>query len=130
MHADGQEHLGPLTTTFLLAMANPIIVLPIERIERHRGKEVGGYVNDRPLDGHLAREIDVVLGAGRFDACPFFAEGQWRFVTVAFDHQNFAREFPWEVKDALNKPSALETAAALPASLGVVPPKCDLSRWR
>lgn len=116
VRAEGQEHLGPLTTTFLLAMANPIIVLPIERIERHRGKEVGGYVNDRPLNGRLAKEIDRVLGAARFDQCPFFAQGQWRFSTIGFEHQNFALEFPWLLKEALDEASALEAAAALQAS--------------
>lgn len=34
----GQEAVGPLTTTFHLGMATPIITLPIERVERHRGK--------------------------------------------------------------------------------------------
>jgi hypothetical protein len=97
-------------------MANPIIVLPIERIERHRGKEIGGYVNDRPLDKHLAQEVDRVLGAARFDACPFFAEGQWRFATIAFAHQNFALEFPWELKEALDEAKALEDAASLQTS--------------
>lgn len=116
VRAEGQEHLGPLTTTFLLAMANPIIVLPIERIERHRGKEVGGYVNDRPLNDHLAQEVDRVLGAGRFDHCPFFVEAHWRFATIAFDHQNFALEFPLALKEALDEASALEAAAALQAS--------------
>lgn len=75
IYADRQEHHGPLTTTFLLAMANPMIVLPIERIERQRGKESGGYVNDRPLNHHLAQEVDRVLGAARFDKSPFFEEG-------------------------------------------------------
>ena len=28
----GAEHLGPLTTTFLLAMATPMILLPLERV--------------------------------------------------------------------------------------------------
>ena len=116
VRAKGQEHLGPLTTTFLLAMANPIIVLPIERIERHRGKGAGGYVNDRPLDGPLAEEIDRVLGAARFDQCPFFTDGQWRFATTDFDHQNFALEFPWALKEALGDDNAIEAAAALQAS--------------
>lgn len=115
-YADGQEHLGPLTTTFLLAMANPIIVLPIERIERHKGKGVGGYVNDRPLNGHLALEVDRVLGAARFEQCPFFEEGQWRLATIAFDHQNFALEFPHELRVALDQSAALGAAATLQAS--------------
>ncbi len=113
---DGEEHLGPMTTTFLLAMANPIIVLPIERIERHRGKEIAGYVNDRPLDHHLALEIDRVLGAPRFSHCPFFEPGQWRFTTVPFKHQNFALRFPDDARDALDRQEALERAAQLQAS--------------
>lgn len=116
VHVEGQEHLGPLTTTFLLAMANPIIVLPIERIERHRGKEVGGYVNDRPLNEQLATTVDRVLGAARFDACPFFVEGQWRFATVPFEHQNFALFFPDELRETLADPSSLKAAEKLQAA--------------
>ncbi len=116
VYVDGQEHLGPMTTTFLLAMANPIIVLPIERIERHKGKAVGGYVNDRPLDGHLANEVDRVLGSSRFADCPFFETGQWRFGTVPFEHQNFALEFPHDLREALERSDALEAAAVLQAA--------------
>jgi hypothetical protein len=116
VYADGQEHLGPLTTTFLLALANPIIVLPIERIERHRGKEIGGYVNDRPLSAHLSEEVDRALGAARFDKSPFFEERQWRAASVPFDHQNFALHFPDDVREQLNSDKALETAASMPTS--------------
>lgn len=115
-YVDGQEHLGPLTTTFLLAMANPIIVLPIERIERHRGKEIGGYVNDRPLDEQLAREVDRTLGAARFADCRFFEVGQWRFATTPFEHQNFALAFPDDLRSQLDRDEALQAAAALQAS--------------
>lgn len=115
-YADGQEQFGPLTTTFLLAMANPIIVMPIERVERHRGKGIGGYVNDRPLNEHLAVEIDRVLGAAPFDQCPFFKHGQWRFASVAFQHQNFAVQFPEEVREALGCDQALLAAASLQTS--------------
>lgn len=116
VRADGQEHLGPLTTTFLLAMANPIIVMPIERIERYRGKEIGGYVNDRPLNEHLAQEVDRVLGASRFDTCPFFQAGYWRFAKIAFNHQNFALEFPQTLKESLDAATALSAAASLQSS--------------
>lgn len=116
VRAEGQEHLGPLTTTFLLAMANPILVLPIERIERHRGKEIGGYVNDRPLDRGLAEEVDRVLGSGPLNGCPFFVPRHWRYSSIPFKHQNFALEFPWALKEQLDQDAALDAAAQLPAS--------------
>ena len=112
--ADGQADMGPLTTTFLLALASPIIVLPIERIERWRGGHGSkGYVNDRPMDEKLAHEVDRVLNAARFDSCPFFEKEQWRFATLPFDHQNFALEFPPELKENLDNATALASAAAL-----------------
>lgn len=110
---EGKERLGPLTTTFLLAMATPMVVLPIERIQRHRGREIKGYVNDRPLDGALAQAIDQTIGANPFSECPFFDPGQWRFATIAFNHQNFAREFPDELRKSLNDASSLDAAASL-----------------
>lgn len=113
---DGQERLGSLTTTFLLAMASPIIVLPIERIERQRGKEVGGYVNDRPLNENLVQEVDKSIGGGRFDACSFFEPGQWRFATCEFEHQNFALEFPDDLREMLDSEGALSAAASMQAS--------------
>jgi hypothetical protein len=115
-YADGQEDLGPLTTTFLLAMANPIIVLPIERIERHRGKEIGGYVNDRPLDEHLAQAVDRALGSAPFRNCRFFEAGQWRFARASFQHQNFAQQFPDDLRELLDRDDALEEAASLQAA--------------
>lgn len=49
---DDHRFGGPLRTTFLLAMATPMIVLPIERItpERDQGFDTIGNCEDVPID--------------------------------------------------------------------------------
>ncbi len=112
----GQEALGPLTTTFLLGMATPIITLPIERVERHRGKEDIAYLNERPLDEWVANEVDRVLVKGRLGQAAFFEEGQWRFAAIPYRGENLAMQFPNELREALSNDDALAAAANLPAS--------------
>lgn len=115
VHASGEAHLGPLTTTFLLAMSTPMVVLPIERVERYRGKSEG-YMDDRPIDVSLAGEIDARLGSSALRHSPFFEEGHWRFASIPYQGQNLARHFPWELSDELAAPAALAAAEQMPAS--------------
>lgn len=111
----GQEQLGPLTTTFLLAMATPIITFPIERIERYRGKAEAGYMNERPLDEAMATEVDRVLIKGTLGKAPFFREGDWRFAVIQNDNYNLARRYPDELHDALSAADALDAASKMPS---------------
>jgi hypothetical protein len=111
----GQEDLGPLTTTFLLAMATPIITLPVERVERYRQRSDAGYMNERPLDRRLADEVDRVLVRGSLGNAPFFREGQWRFATVPNADYNVALQFPDELHRALLNDSALKAAVRMQA---------------
>jgi hypothetical protein len=115
MRVQGQEHLGPLTTTFLLAMSSPIITLPIERVERYRDKADAGYMNERPLDPILAAEIDKVLVKGLLGSAPFFRNGDWRFASIANDNYNVALQYPDELHEALSAPKALEAARGMQA---------------
>ncbi|WP_242122187.1 hypothetical protein [Sphingomonas lacusdianchii] len=113
----GQENIGPLTTTFLLALATPMIVLPIERVERHRGKHFEGYVDERPLDPQLTALIDGELGGRALRHSSFFAPAEWRL--ARFPHQpgqNLARYFPHELSAELNTPQAEARASAMAAS--------------
>ena len=83
----GEEHLGPLVTTFLLSMSSPIITLPIERVERHRVREAAGeqgYVDDRAFNSELTKAIDEALGHKRFECTPFYVYGAWRFASIAY----------------------------------------------
>lgn len=115
----GQEHLGPLTTTFLLALATPIITLPVERLERHRqraerGEE--GYMDDRPLNPDLALAVDAALGERPLHQSPFFADHDWRFVSFAYEvGQNLAISFPEQMSAQLCQPEARDAAYDLPA---------------
>lgn len=114
--APGQPHLGPLTTTFLLAMATPILTLPIERIERRRskGRIDQDYVNDREIDVELAAEIDRVIGGASFEQAPFFAPGVWRYASIPFSSDlNLATYFPQSLSEALADDAAMMQAEQL-----------------
>jgi len=97
-------------------MATPIITLPIERVERHRGKEDIAYLNERPLDEWVAQEVDRVLVKGRLGQAAFYDEGQWRFASIPYRGENLAMQFPNELREALSNDAALANAANLPAS--------------
>jgi hypothetical protein len=117
VHVPGQEDRGPLTTTFLLAMATPIITLPIERIERLYGRAMGdAYFDDRPLSMDLADAIHGVFKAARFETAPFHCPEQWRFASIAFKGENLADEVPAELVDQLVAPEAFIAAGRMPVS--------------
>lgn len=111
-----QAHLGPLTTTFLLAMATPVIVLPIERVERHFGRPTGGYVDDRHLDQHMTDEVRCVFKLGRLDRAPFFAAKHWRFANVDYAGENLGCALPDSMAEVLAAPEAFVAAAKMPVS--------------
>ena len=112
----GQESFGPLTTTFLLAMAMPIITLPIERVERHRSRLIPGFFNDRPLNKELSDSVDEALGGGRLAKSPFYEHGEWRFSVMEYGGQNIAAQFPEELSEKLSLPDAVEAASRMPSS--------------
>lgn len=111
----GAEHLGPLTTTFLLALATPMILLPLERVRRHQDGEIGAYMNERPLDGELAGAVDLALGGRCLNQSPFYTGGQWHFATMPDAGENFALHFPAELEQALEDAAAEQAAANMPA---------------
>jgi hypothetical protein len=77
---DDKRFGGSLTTTFLLAMANPMIALPVERIFKpDEGRDV--VADDRALNAGLSDEVNSVFdGKTKFKECPFFAQTDWRLV--------------------------------------------------
>jgi len=107
---------GTLETTFLLAMATPMIVLPIERIlvPEYNSSQVG---NDRNLDPSLAEAVSSVLGGEcTFSKAPFGAAGQWSYVPAYAPVFNLADGCPHELLQALNTPEALARANDAPAA--------------
>lgn len=107
----GAGHGGPLSTTFLLSLATPIVVLPTERILKQHPL-VEGSVDDWHLDRELADRLRLdFITADPLGACPFFSRDDgWSYVRYD-SHHNFARGLPVKVTAGLNKPEA-ETAAA------------------
>jgi len=106
----GEECLGPLSTTFLLALATPAILFPLERINAVRNREGEAYINERPLDGSLTSKIDNAF-KGKLQGAPFFEEGVWRFAKAPFNGDNLSTSFPSDLESGLNSPQSIQDAA-------------------
>jgi hypothetical protein len=107
---------GPLMTTFLLAMATPMVVLPLERLFKPATGGEPGVAVDVELDPALAlRVADTLAGRRRFADAPFFGAGGWRYVPTceAFEVGN---RWPDDPLDLLDAESARVAAAEAPAS--------------
>lgn len=102
---------GALGTTFLLAMATPMIVLPMERILRAQsGKRV--MADDNHGNVHLSREVRTVFAEGRrFDQAPFAKLDGWSYV---LGHARFdiGRNWPQSLLEELATPQAQATIRA------------------
>lgn len=113
----GEEDLGPLTSTFLLAMASPVINLPIERIERQIDKHGEGYASDLHLSARLATEVDQVLRKSRFNQAPFFKPKAWSFLKLEPEQAfNLAEGMPELVAVKLGEEAAFARAAIMQTS--------------
>ena len=106
---------GPLTTTFLLALATPMILLPIERVLR-ADEQGEPYIDDRSLDPDLAAAIRAGLGAGPLRNVEFFIPGAWSFAQFDYRGENLADSFPDRFTEALVKPDAQLAAARMERS--------------
>jgi hypothetical protein len=106
---------GPLRMTFLLAMATPMVVLPIERIFKpSAGATTIG--DDTKLDPKLARQIAHILGPRKtFGAAPFATTSRWSYVN-GHPLFNIAEEWPPDLLKALADPRAIEASRIAPAS--------------
>lgn len=109
----GEEHLGGLTTTFLLAMSSPILTLPIERIEAHFGMPFEGYMDDRALDNNLSDEIERVFKCPRMEKSPFFQPNSWKFADMIYKGENLAGHLPYALSEPLNADEAYTRAAKM-----------------
>jgi hypothetical protein len=101
---------GALTNTFLLALATPMIVLPIERIFKPSNPRAAQAGDDRQLDVRLARDVENVLGPeSTFGAAPFAATGGWSYVG-GYPPFNIAKPWPEDLLRALGAPDAFYNA--------------------
>ena len=106
---------GPLKTTFLLAMATPMVALPLERIFKPAQDHHDGVADDRELDTGLSNEVVGVLARDRrFDQAPFFEPGAWSYVPK-LDRFNVAEDWPARALRPLGAPAAQQAAAEAPA---------------
>jgi len=111
------DELGPLTATFLLSMAMPIINLPIERVERCNGARFDGYIDDRGLDPELSRRMSACLGGQQIRHASFFEEGAWSYYRAPLTVPvNISEGFPDLFAIELEKPEATAAASSLPGS--------------
>ena len=107
---------GPLTTTFLLAMATPMVVFPVERLKiPYDAERPRRVANDRALDAKLTAEVDRVF-ALPFGASPFGAVEGWSCVLDWDRLFNLSGRWPEELLDLLDKPEAADAVAKAPAS--------------
>ena len=113
---DDPQFGGPLRTTFLLAMATPMIVLPIERIFKPATRHAPQVGDDREFDPALAEAVGNILGGSRtFSDAPFFANTEWSYVQ-GWPPFNVAGDWPHELLGSLGTPQAIDAARNAPAS--------------
>lgn len=97
-----------------------MVTLPIERMERHRGKAaIGeeGYADDRHIDPDLAKLVDQAFGNAAVHNLPFFNPGAWRYAEIPFDPgQNISRLLPPNLCEKLRAAEAVEAAGSISAS--------------
>ena len=107
---------GPLKTTFLLAMATPMLVLPLERIFRPAVWGDRGVADDLPLDKQLGGRVADTRGGQRaFGEAPFYRHGDWAYIPAcpAFE---VGRDWPAERLEVLASPDAVTSARDARAS--------------
>lgn len=106
-----ERHGGPLTTTLTLALATPMLTLPIERIEKQLQNEEG-YADDRVTSMRLATRIEEAVLDKTLSDHPIFANLGWSFIQH-IPPFNIARGLPVDVARKLDAAEALETAKGL-----------------
>ncbi|MEP0709354.1 MAG: hypothetical protein ABJL17_15610 [Parvibaculum sp.] len=111
--------LGPLTATFALTMAIPIITLPYERLYNLDNADFH-YADDRQLKDELTASVKTEMGLEKLSHSQFYRPDVWRFVTV--DRPpffNLGKEFPHPVSESLSQEAAVSAAADMPVSLWI-----------
>jgi hypothetical protein len=113
---DGTFEQAP-ETTFLLALAMPMLILPLERIFKSP-VDGGSQGADREIDAELRTRIDKELGCAKhFGSSPFGKKGDWRYISC-YPHSGFniADAWPSALNDRLNSNEASSNAKVACAS--------------
>ncbi|WP_457661753.1 hypothetical protein [Sinorhizobium medicae] len=115
---DGQtaeRHRGPLTTTLTLALATPMLVIPIERIQKYLGYENEGYADDRKISEYLAQRLQQAVNEKKLKDYTEFADFDWAFAQTN-DLFNSARGLPNSLAENLNTQEAAGAAREMPVA--------------
>lgn len=118
-HQLGLKHGGPLSSTFLLSLAIPIVVLPTERILKQDAKEEG-HADDRSLDPEVAERVraDFSMNVKFGDWRCFHKDDGWSYAYRAAPH-NFAHGIPHETSALLQSTESQDAAFNLPAETAI-----------
>ena len=110
----GGDFGGPLTTTLLMALATPMLVLPFERIvlQGNGDPRIPSYANDADLDKELTVRLQKGL-SGKFCSQPFFQEGSWSVIETNDEYFNIADRLPEPVASTLAADHAFAFAAQM-----------------
>lgn len=107
---------GPLTTTFLLAMATPMLVYPLERLGKHYdARRPRRVASDRALNAALTAEVERVFALS-FAQAPFGNVKGWSCVLGWNWPFNLADRWPEEILDRLAAPEAATDVAEAKAA--------------
>lgn len=105
------KHDGPLTTTLTLALATPMLMLPIERIQKHLSQD-DGYANDRELLSGLAKQIDVAVRGKTLSDQEAFSVFNWSYLDCIKPF-NIAAGLENSLADQLSEHSSRDAALAM-----------------
>ncbi|MEM5495436.1 hypothetical protein [Hoeflea sp. AS16] len=104
---------GPLNTTLLLALATPMISLPIERI--YKNIDFGdreGMVDDRRVNPQLAERLDAEIKRKTLRQNRYFSDLHWSFAKDV-EIFNAAHPLSTDLADQLSSDDAHEAARSM-----------------
>ena len=111
----GNEGAGPLTTTFLLAMATPMIILPVERIFLPTGHDDLEYADDTQINQNVTGEVKRVMGL-KLRKAPFFHGQSWSYASRPLGTVKLADGLDDQLCVELNDAVAFKSAASMDTS--------------
>jgi hypothetical protein len=102
---------GSLGTTFLLAMAMPMVILPIERILKPSTEQSPDAISDdTEIDPRLAEIVAEGLSERQaFGNAPFFQPGAWSYIPRS-ERFSLAGAWPTTIIDQLCEDAAFRAA--------------------
>lgn len=104
---------GPLTTTLLLALATPMISLPIERI--YKNIDLGdaeGMADDRAVDPHFADKLAAEIKYKKLGQNAYFGDLRWSF-TKDVKIFNAARALSQNLASHMSTDEARQAASSM-----------------